>query len=108
MNSQIKNKLEVLKYDDKNKVFTVKSSKTGNVCKLDDTFAEMFPLWVGRILITAENKKNHSLTEELLSKIISILDKLMEQENSQVELIRALLASNILKLFYINEEWTKS
>lgn len=57
MSSQIKNKLEVLKYDDKNKVFTVKSPKTGNVCKLDDTFAEMFPLWVGRILITAKNKK---------------------------------------------------
>ena len=60
------------------------------------------------LLFTAENKKNYSLTEELLSKIISILDKLMEQENSQAELIRALLASNILKLFYINEEWTKS
>jgi len=25
--------------------------------KIDDTFAEMFPLWVGRILITAENEK---------------------------------------------------
>lgn len=60
------------------------------------------------LLFAAENKKNHSLTEELLLKIISILDKLMEQENSQAELIRALLASNILKLFYINEEWTKS
>ena len=57
MSSQIMNKLKILKYDDKNKVFTVKSSKTGNVCKLDDTFAEMFPLWVGRILITAKNKK---------------------------------------------------
>jgi len=57
MSNQIDSKLEVLKYDDKNKVFTVKSPKTGNVCELDDTFAEMFPLWVGRILITAENKK---------------------------------------------------
>ena len=25
--------------------------------KIDDTFAEMFPMWVGRILITAENEK---------------------------------------------------
>jgi formylmethanofuran--tetrahydromethanopterin N-formyltransferase len=57
MSSQIKSKLEVLKYDEKTKVFTVKSPQTGNVCKVDDTFAEMFPLWVGRILITAENKK---------------------------------------------------
>ena len=32
----------------------------------------------------------------------------MVQENSQAELIKALLASNIFKLFYINEEWTKS
>ena len=60
------------------------------------------------LLFTAKNKKNHLLNEELLSKILSILDKLVEQENSQAELIRALLASNILKLFYINEEWTKS
>jgi formylmethanofuran--tetrahydromethanopterin N-formyltransferase len=57
MSSATKNKLKVLNYDDKNKVFTVKSSQTGNICKVDDTFAEMFPLWVGRILITAENKK---------------------------------------------------
>lgn len=57
MNTQIKTKLEVLEYDNKNKVFTVKSPQTGNICKVDDTFAEMFPLWVGRILITAENKK---------------------------------------------------
>lgn len=57
MSNQIKSKLEVLEYDEKSKVFTVKSPTTGNVCKVDDTFAEMFPLWVGRILITAENKK---------------------------------------------------
>ena len=25
--------------------------------KIDDTFAEMFPMWVGRVLITAENEK---------------------------------------------------
>jgi formylmethanofuran--tetrahydromethanopterin N-formyltransferase len=51
------NKLEVLNYDETEKIFTVKSSATGNVCKIADTFAEMFPLWAGRILITAENEK---------------------------------------------------
>ena len=50
------NKLEVIGYDEAQKTFTVKSS-AGTTVKVQDTFAEMFPLWVGRILITAENKK---------------------------------------------------
>jgi formylmethanofuran--tetrahydromethanopterin N-formyltransferase len=50
-------KLEILSYDDKAKTFTVKSLWTGHVCTIVDTFAEMFPLWAGRILITAENQK---------------------------------------------------
>jgi formylmethanofuran--tetrahydromethanopterin N-formyltransferase len=50
-------KLEVLNYDDTAKIFTVKSSATGHTLEIQDTFAEMFPLWVGRILITAENEK---------------------------------------------------
>jgi len=50
-------KLEILSYDDKAKAFTVKSPQTGHVCTIVDTFAEMFPLWAGRILITAENEK---------------------------------------------------
>jgi formylmethanofuran--tetrahydromethanopterin N-formyltransferase len=29
----------------------------GNICTIEDTFAEMFPMWAGRILITADNKK---------------------------------------------------
>ena len=57
MSDAIKNKLQVFSYDDVGKVFKVKSPQTGNICEVDDTFAEMFPLWVGRILITAENKK---------------------------------------------------
>ncbi|MDH5173918.1 MAG: hypothetical protein OEW43_01525, partial [Elusimicrobiota bacterium] len=28
-----------------------------NGCIIDDTFAEMFPMWVGRILITADSEK---------------------------------------------------
>lgn len=50
-------KLKVIKHNEKEKIFTVKSSTTGHVCKIEDTFAEMFPLWASRILITAENKK---------------------------------------------------
>ncbi|MEM3731536.1 MAG: formylmethanofuran--tetrahydromethanopterin N-formyltransferase [Candidatus Bathyarchaeia archaeon] len=36
--------------------FTYKS-ESGNVCEIEDTFAEMFPLWAGRVLITADNEK---------------------------------------------------
>ncbi len=50
------NKLEIIGYDDKAKVFTVKSP-AGNTVQIVDTFAEMFPLWVGRVLITAQNEK---------------------------------------------------
>jgi len=50
-------KLEVVGYDDAQKAFTVKSSITGHTLLVQDTFAEMFPLWVGRILVTADNEK---------------------------------------------------
>jgi formylmethanofuran--tetrahydromethanopterin N-formyltransferase len=49
-------KLEILGYDDKEKVFNVKSP-AGNTVKIQDTFAEMFGLWAGRVLITAQNEK---------------------------------------------------
>lgn len=32
-------------------------AENGNVCEVMDTFAEMFPLWVGRVLITADSEK---------------------------------------------------
>ena len=49
-------KLEILSYDEKEKIYTVKSP-AGNTVKIQDTFAEMFSLWVGRVLITAQNEK---------------------------------------------------
>ena len=49
-------KLEIIGYDDKEKVFNVKSA-AGNTLKIQDTFAEMFALWAGRVLITAQNEK---------------------------------------------------
>lgn len=56
MSAANENKLEITGYDDANKTFTVKSS-AGNTVIVQDTFAEMFPLWVGRVLITAQNEK---------------------------------------------------
>jgi len=50
------NTLEIQGYDDKEKIFLVKSP-SGNIVQVQDTFAEMFPLWVGRVLITALNEK---------------------------------------------------
>jgi formylmethanofuran--tetrahydromethanopterin N-formyltransferase len=50
------NKLEIQSYDDTEKMFLVKSP-SGNIVKVQDTFAEMFSLWAGRILITAQNEK---------------------------------------------------
>jgi len=32
-------------------------AENGNICEVVDTFAEMFPLWAGRVLITAESEK---------------------------------------------------
>ncbi len=49
-------KLEILGYDDKEKVFNVKSS-AGTTVKIQDTFAEMFGMWAGRVLITAQSEK---------------------------------------------------
>lgn len=55
--SQSENTLQTLEYDDKNKLFKVRDLETGNICTIEDTFAEMFGMWVGRVLITAENEK---------------------------------------------------
>ncbi len=49
-------KFEVLSYDEKTKKFLVKSV-SGNKVQVDDTFAEMFGLWAGRVLITAQSEK---------------------------------------------------
>ena len=43
------NTLEIQSYDDKEKIFYVKSP-SGNVVKVQDTFAEMFALWVEEYL----------------------------------------------------------
>jgi len=51
--------LKVTGYDDKDPLgpsFIV-TSPMGNILKISDTFAEMFPMWVGRVLITAANEK---------------------------------------------------
>jgi formylmethanofuran--tetrahydromethanopterin N-formyltransferase len=37
-------------------MFTYTASN-GNVCEIVDTFAEMFPMWAGRVMVTAQNEK---------------------------------------------------
>jgi len=37
-------------------IFTYKA-ENGNKCEIVDTFAEMFPLWTGRVLITADSER---------------------------------------------------
>jgi len=50
-------RLEVIKHDKEAGEFVVKHHPTGNISRVVDTFAEMFPMWVGRILITADSEK---------------------------------------------------
>jgi len=50
------NGLEVLARKDNGDV-TVKHHRTGHTLTIADTFAEMFPMWLGRILITAETRE---------------------------------------------------
>jgi formylmethanofuran--tetrahydromethanopterin N-formyltransferase len=33
------------------------TAENGNTCEIVDTFAEMFPMWAGRVLITADSEK---------------------------------------------------
>ncbi len=47
--------LEVMGKEGEN--FIVKHRPTGNVTRVSDTFAEMFPMWVGRVLITAATEE---------------------------------------------------
>lgn len=37
--------------------FVVKVPGRDTYCRIEDTYAEMFPMWSGRILVTAENEK---------------------------------------------------
>ena len=57
--TESESRLKVTGYDDKDSFgpcFLV-TSPMGNVLKISDTFAEMFPMWVGRVLITADSEK---------------------------------------------------
>src|SRR4030066_1636217 len=50
------NQLQIEGYEESEKMFLVKSP-SGGIVKVQDTFAEMFALWAGRVLITAQNEK---------------------------------------------------
>jgi formylmethanofuran--tetrahydromethanopterin N-formyltransferase len=48
-------KLKVMKKEEND--FVVKVPGQKDLVKIEDTFAEMFPMWAGRVLITAANEK---------------------------------------------------
>jgi len=50
------NDLEVTGKDKKGN-FLVKHRQSGNICTIVDTFAEMFSLWAGRVLVTADSER---------------------------------------------------
>ncbi len=52
----MESRLKVTGYDEKDQTFTVTTS-SGDTVKIVDTFAEMFSMWVGRVLITADDEK---------------------------------------------------
>jgi formylmethanofuran--tetrahydromethanopterin N-formyltransferase len=54
--STVESRLKVVNYDEKDQAYTV-STSSGNTVKIADTYAEMFPMWVGRILITADTER---------------------------------------------------
>lgn len=53
------NELEVIGKENgpEGEEFIVKHRQTGNISRIVNTFAEMFSMWTGRILITAENER---------------------------------------------------
>ncbi len=50
-------KLEAIGYEEKDKCFIVRTSPASNSLQVSDTFAELFSMWVGRVLITADTEK---------------------------------------------------
>ncbi len=50
------NELELVRKDKEGNLI-VKDRQTGNISAIVDTYAEMFPMWAGRILITADSEK---------------------------------------------------
>jgi len=49
--------LEIMKEDKDNGDFVVRHHPTGNISCVVNTFAEMFSMWAGRVLITADTEK---------------------------------------------------
>ncbi|MGQ9513612.1 MAG: formylmethanofuran--tetrahydromethanopterin N-formyltransferase [Thermoproteota archaeon] len=52
-----KDGIELIGRDDGSGELIVRNRKTGNILRIVDTFSEMFPMWLGRILITAVNER---------------------------------------------------
>jgi formylmethanofuran--tetrahydromethanopterin N-formyltransferase len=52
----VDSKLKISSFDEKNQIF-IASTSSRNTVRIADTFAEMFPMWAGRVLITADTEK---------------------------------------------------
>jgi formylmethanofuran--tetrahydromethanopterin N-formyltransferase len=52
----VDSKLKITSFDEKNQIF-IASTSSRNTVRIADTFAEMFPMWAGRVLITADTEK---------------------------------------------------
>ena len=50
-------RLKFVDYDNGDKSYIVKSLPAGHTLKISDTFAEMFTMWAGRVLITADSER---------------------------------------------------
>jgi len=55
--TESKNKLETIGEDKETGDLIVKHHQTGHTCAIVNTFAELFPMWVSRVLITAKDEK---------------------------------------------------
>ena len=55
ISTEVESKLEVVERGEG--WFKIQSRQTRNICTIVDTFAEMFPMWAGRVLITADMEK---------------------------------------------------
>jgi len=49
--------LKLIGRDESTGDFIVQHRQNRNICRIVDTFAEMFPMWAGRVLITADSEK---------------------------------------------------
>ena len=58
--TESENNVELI--ETKENEFVVKAHPSGNICTVENTYAEMFSMWVGRVLITAATERWASIS----------------------------------------------